>query len=290
MAVMVKKEDSMIKNLKLLITDIDGTLVNTNRDMLDITRAVLKDLHNRGVYLGIASGRPLGIHIYEGAEEWGTGFDYDVWIGMNGGQLQDNVRNERNDYYQLQPKEIKEIIELMEPMDANPFLYIGEDMMSLYIDEEMVASMKRHNFECTTVNQLSDFWAHETNKLLFRLKSADQMPAVEKYLSEHRSDKYAFFKTQPTMMEFQDARINKGFAMEQFCKNNNISLDEVMAFGDTTNDNEMLKMAGWSVCLKQGSDDTKACADVVTDYTNDEDGFGRYILDHVYPAMGWKLP
>ena len=115
----------MIKNLKLLITDIDGTLVNTNRDMLDITRAVLKDLHNRGVYLGIASGRPLGIHIYEGAEEWGTGFDYDVWIGMNGGQLQDNVRNERNDYYQLQPKEIKEIIELMEPMDANPFLYIG---------------------------------------------------------------------------------------------------------------------------------------------------------------------
>ena len=63
-----------------------------------------------------------------------------------------------------------------------------------------------------------------------------------------------------------------------------------MAFGDTTNDNEMLKMAGWSVCLKQGSDDTKACADVITDYTNDEDGFGRYILDHVYPAMGWKLP
>ena len=203
----------MIKNVKLLIADIDGTLVNQNRDMLDTTRAVLKDLHNRGVYLGIASGRPLGEHIYEGAAEWGIDFDFDVWIGMNGGQLQDNVRNTRNDYYQLQPTEIKEIIELMEPMDANPFLYIGEDMMSLYIDEEMVASMKRHNIECTTVNQLSDFWAHETNKLLFRLKSAEQMPEVEKYLSMHRSEKYAFFKTQPTMMEFQDARINKGFAL-----------------------------------------------------------------------------
>lgn len=280
----------MIENVKLIIADIDGTLVNEARDMQDITRKVLFDLHRRGVLLGIASGRPLGEHIYEAASEWGITFPFDVWIGMNGGQLQDNVSGQRKDFCCLQPAEIREIIQLMEPMDANPFIYVGEDMLSLYIDRDMTASMKRHNIQCSTVKDISDFWAHETNKILFRLKSAEQMPEVEKYLAAHRSDKYAFFKTQPTMMEFQDARISKSVAMQEFCRDNGIAMNEVMAFGDTTNDNEMLRDAGWGVCLCQGSDDTKACADALTDYSNDEDGMGRYLLDHVYPAMGWKLP
>ena len=45
----------MKNDLKLLIADIDGTLVNEARDMLPITRAVLNDLHKRGVMLGIRS-------------------------------------------------------------------------------------------------------------------------------------------------------------------------------------------------------------------------------------------
>lgn len=279
----------MIKKVKLIIADIDGTLVNEKRDMMDTTRQVLYDLHRRGILLGIASGRPLGEHLYDTAAYWGITFPFDVWIGMNGGQLQDHLTGKRQDFCQLQPSAIREIIELMEPMHANPFIYIGEDMLSLYIDEEMTASMKRHNISCSTVSQLSDFWQHETNKILFRLKSAQQMPEVERYLAEHRSEKYAFFKTQPTMMEFQDARISKAVAMKTFCEEHGIAMDEVMAFGDTTNDNEMLKEAGWGVCLSQGSADTIACADAVTDFSNDEDGMGRYLKDHVYPAMGWTL-
>lgn len=279
----------MIDHVKLVVADIDGTLVNEPREMMPITRKVFQDLHKRGILLGIASGRPVGEHLYENAHEWGFDFDFDVWIGMNGGQLQDNVRKKYEEFYKLQPDTIKEIIELMEPIQANPFIYIGEDMLSLYIDEDMYSSMKRHNIKCEQVKDISDFWKNDTNKILFRLKSADQMPEVEKFCEEHKSDKYAYFKTQPTMMEFQDARINKGIALKAFCEANNISLDEVIAFGDTSNDNEMLKLAGWGVCLKQGSDDTKACANVITDYTNDEDGLGRYMVDHWYKEKGWTL-
>lgn len=278
-----------MSELKLLIADIDGTLVNEERDMMPITLKVLKDLHKRGVYLGIASGRPLGIHIYENALEWGIDFPFDVWIGMNGGQLQDNVNDTYDEFYKLKPEYIKEIIELMAPFDANPFIYIGEDMLSKDVDEMMYASMKRHNINCTQVEKMADFWKEDTNKILFRLADAKMMPEIEKYCSEHQSPNYAYFKTQPTMMEFQDARINKGVAMKAFCEHNNIDLADVVAFGDTTNDNEMLKDAGLGVCLKQGSDDTKACADVITDYTNDEDGMGRYILDHIYPKYGWTI-
>lgn len=279
----------MIDTLKLVIADIDGTLVNEARDMMEITRKVLYDLHSRGIRLGIASGRPIGPHLYENAREWGIDFDFDVWIGMNGGQLRDNAQNKEEGFYKLKPKQIKEILKVMEPIDANPFIYIGEDMLSRYIDEEMVSSMKRHNIQCTTVEKESDFWRTDTNKILFRLKDAEEMPKLEAYLQKHRSDDFVFFKTQPTMMEFQDPHIHKGVGLKKFCEDNHISLNEVMAFGDTSNDNEMLKDAGWGVCLKQGSDDTKACADAITDYTNEEDGLGRYLLDHWYTPHGWTL-
>ena len=127
----------MKNDLKLLIADIDGTLVNEARDMLPITRAVLNDLHKRGVMLGIASGRPIGPHLYAQKDGWGLDFDFDLWIGMNGGQLYDVVNDTREDFHLLQPDTIRTILDLMEPFHANPFIYEGEDMFSLEVDEQM---------------------------------------------------------------------------------------------------------------------------------------------------------
>lgn len=277
-----------MKNLKMIVADIDGTLVNQPREMMPITRKALKILHKHGILLGIASGRPLGDHLYAVAEEtWHMDHGFDLFIGMNGGQIHDVLTGEDHGFYQLQPEDIEYIVRMMEPVDANPFIYIGEDMKSKYIDEMMYGSMKRHGIRCEQVKNISELWEHETPKLLFRLKSADQMPYAEQYANENKPDRYAAFKTQPTMLEFQDARVNKGLALEYFCRKHDIDLSGVMAFGDMTNDNELLQTAGYGVCLKNGSDDTKAAADAVTEYTNDEDGMGRWLFDHLLNEYGW---
>lgn len=280
----------MIKNIKLIVADIDGTLVNEARDMLPITRALLNDLHAKGILFGIASGRPIGPHLYDARKEWNFDFDIDLWIGMNGGQLYDVLKNQTEEFYKLDEKTIEEIIMMMRPMDANPFIYIGEDMLSEKIDEDMIASMNRHNIKCEKADVLDKLWAQPTNKILFRLKQASQMPQAEEFASMHPSSKYTAFKTQPTMLEFQDPRVNKGVGVARYCENNGISLDEVMCFCDMSNDNGMMQVAGWSVCLKNGSDDTKALANEVTAYDNDHDGLGRYLMDVVYPYFGWEVP
>ncbi len=277
-----------MKHVKLIVADIDGTLVNEPREMMPLTRKALKILHEHGVLLGIASGRPLGEHMYSQAETgWGMDHGFDFYIGMNGGQIHDALKNEDHGFYQLQPEDIREIIEMMEPVESNPFIYIGEDMKSKYIDEKMYASMKRHGIRCEQVRDISELWESETPKLLFRLNSPEQMPHAEQYAREHKNEKYAAFKTQPTMLEFQDARVNKGLALKFFCEAHDIDLSDVIAFGDMSNDNELLQTAGYGVCLKNGSDDTKAIADTVTEYTNNEDGMGRWLFDHLLKEYGW---
>lgn len=279
----------MIKELKLIVADIDGTLVNESRSMMPLTRKVLNDLHQRNVLFGIASGRPIGDHMRERPRHWNLDFYPDFIIGMNGGQLEDSHTGKYEEYYKLQPEVLKEIIELMSPFDVNPFIYLGENQLLYKEDERSRESQARNKVNVYLANDISDFWQKDSSNILFRLGSDSMMPAIEKHIADHPSDKYIGYKTQSWLVEFNDPRVNKGIALKAYCKERNIPLDSVMAFGDTSNDNALLETAGWSVCLKNGTDDTKAVADAITEYDYNEDGVGRYLLDHIYPAMGWEI-
>ena len=59
-------------------------------------------------------------------------------------------------------------------------------------------------------------------------------------------------------------------------------MEEVLAFGDTSNDNEMLKASVWGVCLCNGSEDSKAAANAITEKSNNEDGFAWYMKQHFF--------
>ncbi|MPM62035.1 Phosphatase YwpJ [bioreactor metagenome] len=89
------------------------------------------------------------------------------------------------------------------------------------------------------------------------------------------------------MLEFSDRRVSKAVALEQFCLINQLPLSKVVAFGDMSNDNEMLECSGWGVCMINGSDDTKAIAQDITEFSNDEDGFAHYMEKHYLIPLGW---
>ena len=85
---------------------------------------------------------------------------------------------------------------------------------------------------------------------MYRVKEKD-MPMVEEYVNKHPSKYYRAFKTQTTMLEFADKRVDKAVALKAFCKSNKIDLKDVMAFGDASNDNGMIEIAGVGVALKK---------------------------------------
>lgn len=265
--------------LKLVVCDIDGTLVNEARDMMPLTKEALEALHAQGILFGIASGRQIDSKMFGYQDKWGLSFPFDVLIGMNGGQWYIREEGIIHENFKLSKETLKEIITMMERFDLNPYMYRGESMICKRMDVFMVESVRRNRIPSIVV-PLEELYANDGFKVMYKIEE-ERMDEVVDFVSQQNSEDYVAIKTQPIMLEFQSPKINKGYALEKCCEALGISCANVLAYGDMENDLEMLKLSGQSVALKNGSELVKKSATRITAYSNDEDGVGRDLMDHV---------
>lgn len=174
----------------------------------------------------------------------------------------------------------------MEPFDANYFIYHDGYLLCRRNDAMMQHSAKSSDKEIVVMDTPEQLYQKENAKIMFRV-TEEVMPAIERYVAQHPSPFYKGFKTQSTLMEFADHRVSKAFALKKYCEMNQLSFASVVAFGDTSNDNDMLACSGLGVCMCNGSADTKAIADDITKKSNDEDGFAWYMEEHFLKPFGW---
>lgn len=267
-----------MSNIKLVVADIDLTLTTSDRRFTDRTREVIKKLHEKGILFGIASGRPLDA-ISSRCEKWNLDYPVDLMIGLNGAELYDGITKEESTYFNLKKEWMKEILDFMEPYADNSFKYYHGKLM--FTHEDPVTMMHNNNEkEVILVKDKSELYDEVAPILLFRM-SEENVIECEKEIAKQNFTEYQGFKTQTTLIEFSDKRISKGFGLQKFCEIHNIDLNEVATFGDTTNDNGMISIAGMGVCMINGSDDTKAIAKYITDYSSDEDGFADFVEKHI---------
>ena len=263
---------------KLIICDIDNTLTGNGLPLSKRTQETIQKLREKGIYFGIASGRPLD-EVMGCAKKWGFDSQFEVVVGMNGCELWDEIHQEQHETYKLKIEWMKEIYERMKPFGGNVYIYFHGALVCKDKDQRMMLSAKKSGKEVYSVENEEELWSEENAKMMFRVEE-EKMAEIEKFFEENPSPYYKAFKTQTTLIEFADKRISKAVALEKFCENNQISLEDVVAFGDMSNDKEMLEAAGWGVCLLNGSDDMKAIADDITDLVCDEDGFADYCEKH----------
>lgn len=81
-------------------------------------------------------------------------------------------------------------------------------------------------------------------------------------------------------MELTATGVNKGSAVQALCAKLGLGPEQVMAFGDAGNDLELLRWAGWSFAMDNGSDEAKAAARYTTG-TNREGGVGMAVEQYL---------
>ena len=264
--------------VQLVVADLDGSLVETGKPLSDQNKKAIEYLHSKGIKVGIASGRNL-FDITRLPKRWNLDFDFDMYIGLNGSEVLDTATGVRVESYKLSREAVKDIIIKMRPLGITPFILYKDGMLMTKEDAGALASAKRNDFHIYIAQDESELWQMEHAKIMYRT-TVDQGDRLWEYARKLTNDKYKAVRTQSMVTEFVHPLVDKSKGLINYCNIYGIPMNEVVAFGDTTNDNEMMECCH-GICLLNGSDDTKALAKEITRKTCQDDGFADWIFNNV---------
>lgn len=266
-------------NIKLIIMDMDGTLLTSEKIVSHYTKNLLEKLNADGYRFGIASGRPMA-GLKRTVKALGIDNVVSFMTGSNGAELYDVCNGEEKCFYQLEPVIIDEIINLYAPFGLNPYVYQGENCYAYKNDSTIERAAKNNHLGIVLCNLKEEIKTPQSKLVLST--PPEKMQQVEAFYEEHKSDKYRAFKSQADMFEFVHPGLSKVYGIRYYCSQHGYNISETVAFGDTTNDIEMLKECGLGVCMCNGTEDARLAADIITKYNNDEDGLAKELEDILF--------
>ncbi len=274
----------MIDSIQAIAADIDMTLTSKGGPLPEPTVEAFKLFHEKGILLGLATGREIDDRLKKTGEAWGLGFEFDFIIGMNGGMILNRHTDKLYAVELMKKAEMINILTYMMPLIDKYKISInaegGGNHNAMYIEKELIEAGKRHGFYFVDkTGDLNGFCDARAYKILFRSKPEYGDLIRTQFLNKF-GDNYQIIETYPGTVEVMHRGIDKGSGLLRYTKEAGLKINKVIAFGDNENDDTLLQMAGWGVCLKDGNENTKKCADAITDYDCADGGVGHYLLDY----------
>lgn len=260
---------------KLLVVSLEGGLLDDNLYLTRVNKSAVIKLKKQDIGFAVTSNRPVPT-VYQMLMDMGIASYVDFIIGMNGGVVYDAHTDTREFYHLLSGKSAVKAMHFFSDLSAYFYVQMGK---TRYISKSTYRTRKHaQRFGETEVEtNLTEFLKHyDVNKLMLYCEP-NNMPKVLERAKRYYDEECVGSMADLNLFEFMNPKVNKGFAFEQICRKYKIDLDETIAIGNTTSDIRLLKMAGLGICLKNGTDDVKRAADLVFPFSNDEDGFAKYI-------------
>jgi 5-amino-6-(5-phospho-D-ribitylamino)uracil phosphatase len=237
------------KDIKLIALDMDGTLLTKDHEVTPITRQAIADAMEKDIHVVLSTGRWLQ-SCYPYAESLSL---ESYLITVNGGQIWTKDK-QLLEQHTLPAEKLEKMYHLAKELGMSTWMISTDDMYRNCIPEDV----------------------HEQQWLKFGCESHNEI-ILEKMLRElSYIEGLEITNSLPTNMEINPEGVNKAQALQKVCNKIGITMNEVMAVGDSLNDIKMIQQAGIGVAMGNAQEAVKKAADFVTD-TNNNDGVGKAI-------------
>lgn len=264
---------------KILFLDLDGTLLDDDKNITARNRAALEKALARGHRVVIATGRPLSSGRFQ-SERLGLTSPGCYLIACNGGIVFDAYRKEVV-YERVLP--IETALKLIRVCDAHGIHVqtYGENGVLIEPHNEDAAM----EYYCTTgqigyqvVESFDTALIHCPPKVLaVDLNNYAALEALVADLRAQFSDTVDCFFSSRYYVEMVPKGINKGNAIRQMCQRLGVDIADSIAVGDSENDLPMIEAAGLGVAMANGSEQVKAAAGYITTRDNNHDGVAEVV-------------
>ena len=281
--------------IKLIASDMDGTLLNHNHKIPKENVELINYAKNQGIEFIVATGRAYYEALPALNEE---NINCDV-ISFNGGIVYDKNSNIISITPML-PKDLYYTIEILKSFDISYQLYTKNTIYTKSIETDINAYIdliRSNGYDpdvehlraeaqqkldvgyITEVENIELYLNEKENpsiKIIAISNDISKLKNAAKLLSENKS--ISVTSSGANNIEIMHKNATKGEALKEIAKIYGINLENAVAIGDNLNDQAMLDIVGYSVAMKNGNTILKEQAKYVTEKTNSEGGVADTIF------------
>ena len=250
-----------LRTPKLILTDLDHTLLRSDGTISEHTLDVLKKCREDGAKLAIATAR-----YWIGAEKYINMLAPDYEITTDGTLIHKNDTCVYSSAFSAD--ETNRIVRKIFSVFPKAEITVASGKTVLWNSKHISESERLHK---AVYCDYSEDLTCSANKIAAYLE--DEMTAVK--IASETGSKLQCYRGE-NMYAFLPMNGGKKQAIEALAADNGISPYEMVAFGDDKNDIDMLKMCGFGVAVENAIPEAKAVANHITD-SNDNDGVAKWL-------------
>ena len=272
----------LYQKTKILFTDMDGTLLNHEKQVTDYTREVLMKWTDAGHKLVLCSGRDINNLKYT-KEMLNLNYKGMYLIGYNGGEIYDCETGQVLYRIGLKLSQVKYVADLAASFKIHFHTYSETHIVSPAMDEGL-AYYQRFINTPTIINPdiFSVLHVEPCKCLIIERNDTDKLEALRQELlpwAEKEGISLAY--SNPYYLEVFPAASGKGAAVRKLCELLSINPAFSLAAGDAENDISMITEAGMGIAMANATEAVKKAATTITQYDNDHDGLAHTIEDMI---------
>ena len=262
--------------IKMLVLDIDGTIMSADLKISDKIKEYLKILIKNGIKVVIATGR-----MYSSAIKITKELEIQTpLICYQGSLIKDTKTNEIIYEVPLEECIAREVIKELRKENVFINIYINDELIveteTQYIQD--YSKSKKVSYKVVDDFDLLEF--KKLNKILAIDYDANKIDELIKKLKNKFKEELYVVKSTPYYCEICNIKATKGNAVKYLANKWSIKKEEIMAIGDQDNDIEMLLAAGVKVAVANATEGLKNVADYITDSV-ENDGAAKAIEKYI---------
>ena len=270
--------------MKLLFTDLDGTLLTDDKRILDADMAAIEAMLSRGHKLVLCTGRPL-TSAKQLAQKYGFDKPGFFLVSFNGGLIYDYATENAILTRYIPVDEVKFIMDAAHRYGMHAHTYSGDLVVSEYETEQLKTYCRLMKMDYVVVKDIREYYGEFINVVVKPpIKVNIITPFDHSSLVDFRAEmrkttagKLFDVFSKPEMLEFSHMQSNKGDAVRFMAEYYKVPLEDTIAVGDEENDCPMIEAAGVGVAVANASPVAKAAADYGTANDNNHSAIAEVI-------------
>lgn len=267
---------SALNTIKVIITDLDGTLLNPSHAISEYSKSIFRALHEKNYLIIVATGRhhldamplvePLGFPVY--------------LVTSNGARIHSPTK-ELIYSFDIPSATVKSVLDIGISDDFTIVLYKESVWLTNKYNEKINNFQPKMNYMPEVVNYqnvddlstIKMFITHEKHSKLVELQ--DRILVNHSKLLSH-----AF--SLPWCLEFMDITVDKSVAIAKILEIEKYRFDQAISFGDGYNDEKMLTATNKGFIMGNAPESLKnKLSQLQVIPANSEDGVAHFLADNL---------